>query len=244
MLRKHKLTYLNQKIQPVVQELVLEFYANAYRAPGDKSTSVTELETWVCGKRIEFDWKNINIVLKCMFRESNCRFHMMKSSSRVGWPYKEMCDMLAQLGKNWQSTVKPNPSKMLVVDMNPILKALVYFMHHTLDTNLSGSDLIAERALDLYLLLKLQPVNIGRIIAGDMDEIGEYLKKSLRHDIVIMLLCQKAGVTNLDGRQMVKPTRSLNPFWLKDNTMVRVDLSARVSGIRRPRQMMQDRASH
>ncbi|KAI5403833.1 hypothetical protein KIW84_051111 [Lathyrus oleraceus] len=126
-------------------------------------------------------------------------------SSRL--PYKEMCDMLAQLGKDWQPTVKPNPSKMLVVDMNPILKALVYFMHHTLDTNLSGSDLIAERALDLYLLLKLQPVNIGRIIAGDMDEIGESLKKSLRHDIVILLLCQKAGETTADDAGSSIPLR-------------------------------------
>ncbi|KAI5389744.1 hypothetical protein KIW84_075151 [Lathyrus oleraceus] len=34
---------------------------------------------------------------------------------------------------------------------------------------------------------------------------------------------------------MVKPTRSLDPFWLKENTMVRVDPSARTSGTRRPR---------
>ncbi|KAI5403447.1 hypothetical protein KIW84_050860 [Lathyrus oleraceus] len=108
-------------------------------------------------------------------------------------------------------------------------------MHHTLDTNPSGSDLIAERALELYLLLKHHPINIGGIIVGDMDEIAHSLKKSLGHAIVILLLCQKVGVANLDGMHMVKPARSLDPFWLKENTMVRVDQSAGVSGPRRPR---------
>lgn len=97
--------------------------------------------------------------------------------------------MLAQPGKDCQQTVKPSLSKMIVVDMDPISKAWAYFMHHTLDTNRRGSDLIAERDLEIYLLLTNCPVNIGKIINGDMYETTQSLKKSLEHATVILLLC-------------------------------------------------------
>lgn len=35
VLKHHKLIYLNCQIQPVAKELVLEFYANAYRPPSE-----------------------------------------------------------------------------------------------------------------------------------------------------------------------------------------------------------------
>lgn len=112
---------------------------------------------------------------------------------------------------------------MLVVDMAPIPKAWSYYMYHTLDTNRSGSDLITERALALYFLLKCQPVNIDMISAGDMNVVARSPKKSLRHVTVILLLYQKGGVDDLDGRQMFKPTRSLDPTWLKENTVERAE---------------------
>ncbi|KAI5394897.1 hypothetical protein KIW84_061500 [Lathyrus oleraceus] len=117
---------------------------------------------------------------------------------------------------------------MFVVDMDAIPKVCPYFMHHTLDMNQSGSDLM------LYLLLTRQPVNIGRIISGDMNEIAQSPKKSLGHANVILMLCQKAGVANLDDRQMVKPARPLDPVWLKENTVAREDQNAKVRATRRP----------
>ena len=94
--------------------------------------------------------------------------------------------------------------------------------------------MIGERALEIYLLLTHQPVNIGRIIVGDMDAIAHSTKKSLGHAIVILLLCSKTGVENLGGSKMVNPTRCLDPFWLKENIVARMDQSAGVSGTRRP----------
>ncbi|KAI5433822.1 hypothetical protein KIW84_020904 [Lathyrus oleraceus] len=125
--------------------------------------------------------------------------------------------------KNLQPTTKQTPSKMLVVDMAPIPKAWPYYMYHTLDTNRSGSDLIAERALALYFLLKCQPVNIDMISAADMNVVARSPKKSLEHVTMILLLYQKGGVNDLDGRQMFKPTRSLDPAWLKENTIERAE---------------------
>lgn len=108
---------------------------------------------------------------------------------------------------------------MLVVDFAPILKAWAYYMHHTLDTNQSGSDLIGERALALYFILKNKLVNIGRIITGDIDDIVKSHKKALGHATMIHLLCQKAGVEDLDGRQMLRPPRCLDPSWSKEKTV-------------------------
>lgn len=100
---------------------------------------------------------------------------------------------------------------MLVVDLALIPKAWAYYMHHTLDTNWSGSYLITERGLSLYFLLKNKPVNIGRIIVGDIYEIAQSQKKALGHANVIRLLCQKAGVEDLDGRKMLRRTQCLDP---------------------------------
>ncbi|KAI5441627.1 hypothetical protein KIW84_010910 [Lathyrus oleraceus] len=120
------------------------------------------------------------------------------------------------------------------MDIDVILKAWAYFIHHTLDTNQSGYDIIAERALELYLFLTYHLVNIGMIIYGDMDEISQSPKKLLGHAIVIPMLCQKAGVANLDDKQMVKPTRPLDPVWLKDNIMAREDHNSTVRATRQP----------
>lgn len=137
---------------------------------------------------------------------------------------------MAQPGKDWKPTVKLNPSKMLVVDMAAVPKAWAYFMHHTLDTNRSGSDLIAKHALELYLLLTHHSVNIGQIIAEDIDEMAQSPKKSLGHATVIWLLCQKAGVPDFASVDMVKPARSLDTFWLRENSVAR---EAPYAGVRR-----------
>lgn len=129
---------------------------------------------------------------------------------------------------------------MLVMDMAPIPKAWAYYMHHTLDTNRSGSDLIAERALALYFLLKRQPINIGMIIAGDMDAIAQSSKKSFGHATVILLLCQKAWVDDLDDMWMLKLARSLDPSWLRENIVTR----AGHRPTRRSHAMRQDRVTH
>ncbi|KAI5436946.1 hypothetical protein KIW84_023175 [Lathyrus oleraceus] len=198
-------------------------YDESQRASNDDYADVIELVSWVRGKKIDFGWQNINRVLKCKFRESHCRFHKMKGSSRSGWPFNDMRQLLVQSDKDWQPVEKQTPSKMLVVDISPISMALAYYMHHTLDTYKNGSDLIVERAFTLYFLLKRQPGNIGRIIAGDVDVIAQSSKKSLGYATVILLLCQKAGVDEVDGWKMLNPSQSLNPAWLRENTVARME---------------------
>ncbi|KAI5431987.1 hypothetical protein KIW84_035937 [Lathyrus oleraceus] len=138
MLKKHKLTHLNAQIQPVARDLVLEFYANAYRAPDDEATDSTQLVLWVRSKDL-------------------------------------------------QGTSKRTPSKILVVDLASIPKGWAYYIHHTLDTNWSGSDLTTERALALHFFMKNKP---------------------------------KAGVKDLDGRKMLRPSCCLDPSWLKAKIVV------------------------
>lgn len=72
----------------------------------------------------------------------------------------------------------------------------------------------------LYFFLKNKHVNKGRIVIGDMDDIDQSQKKSLGHAIVIPLLCPKAGVEDLDSRQMLRPTCCLYPSWIKEMTVI------------------------
>lgn len=55
MLKKHKLTYLNNQIHLVAKDLILEFYINAY-IPLSKDVVVkSKLISLVRGKQINFD---------------------------------------------------------------------------------------------------------------------------------------------------------------------------------------------
>ncbi|KAI5428516.1 hypothetical protein KIW84_033484 [Lathyrus oleraceus] len=90
-----------------------------------------------------------------------------------GKPYNEMKESLIRPGHDWAPTSKISLAKIMVVDLAPIPKAMAYFIHHNLSTNRSGSELISERALLLHQILQKKQVNIGRIIAADMDEIAQ-----------------------------------------------------------------------
>ncbi|KAI5399580.1 hypothetical protein KIW84_064786 [Lathyrus oleraceus] len=196
ILKKQKLIYFNDKIQPVSLDLIWEFYANALRVTSDEEdpTGNASFVSWVRGKVIKYDGKTINSVLKCKFYDSVCPFAEMKRSDKNYWPYTDMKNSLIRPGHDWAPTSKISPAKIMVVDLAPIPKALAYFIHHNLSTNRSGSELISERALLLHQILHQKQVNIGQIIAADMDDIAQSPKKSLGHATVIYLLCKKAGV--------------------------------------------------
>lgn len=104
-------------------------------------------------------------------------------------------DCLALEGRDWQPTYTLIHRKLVVVDLDAIPKAWTYFLHHTLDTNRNGPELITMRALDLYYLLNRHIMNVDRIISSNMDEMApKTTKKSLGHASVILLLCRKVGV--------------------------------------------------
>ena len=221
LLKKQKLIHFNDKIQTVSLDLIWEFYANAQRVTSDEEdpTENEAFVSWVRGKVIKYDWKTINSVLKCKFYDSVCPFAEAKRSDKSTWPYNEIKDSMARPGRDWAPTSKISPAKIMVVDLAPIPKAMAYFIHHNLSTNRSGSELISERALLLHQILQKKQVNIGRIIAADMDEIAQSPKKSLGHATVIYLLCKKAGVPDFSDSLMLRPAAPLNAHWMKERTV-------------------------
>lgn len=82
----------------------------------------------------------------------------MKISSRLGWPYTEMLDLLSLPERYWNNYTRTSvlehvPQKIMVCDLAVVLKAWAYFYHHNLDTNQGGFELTIKRASILYLLL-------------------------------------------------------------------------------------------
>lgn len=121
-------------------------------------------------------------MLKMRFKESKCKLLQMKTSSRSGWPYTEMLGLLAlptRVRHNFTRTRVPKqvPRKIMVHDLDDVLKAQTYFYHHNLDNNKNGSELTAVRELSLYMNITSQPVNMGRIIYADMDEITHSMRR-------------------------------------------------------------------
>lgn len=74
VLKCHKLTYLNNQIQPMAKEMVLEFYLNAYRPPSKDTAVKPALISWVREKQIQYDWKIVNMLLKMKSREPNYEY--------------------------------------------------------------------------------------------------------------------------------------------------------------------------
>lgn len=85
----------------------------------------------------------------------------------------------------------------MVRDLDDVPKTQTYFYHHNLDNNMNGSKLIAVRELSLYMNLTSHPINIGRIIYVDMDEITHSMRKVLGHAYVILQFFQKEGVKDV-----------------------------------------------
>lgn len=123
MLKHHKLTYLNSQIQLVAKDLVLEFYANAYRPPSEDVSAEPELISWVRGKQIQYYWKTMNRLIKMKFREPNCEYQLMKTSFGTTWPYQAMLDNLALKERDWQRSSTLIPRKVSIMDLDVILKA-------------------------------------------------------------------------------------------------------------------------
>ncbi|KAI5435345.1 hypothetical protein KIW84_021957 [Lathyrus oleraceus] len=104
------------------------------------------------------------------------------------------------------------------MDLDVIPKAWTYFLHHILDTNLSGSELIFMRALALYYLLNRRAMNVRHIIFANMDEIAQsVMKKSSGHASVILLLCMKEKVAELTDGCIVNLTQALDARWIVDH---------------------------
>ncbi|KAI5412688.1 hypothetical protein KIW84_057368 [Lathyrus oleraceus] len=174
ILKKQKLIYFNDKIQPVSLDLIWEFYANALRVTSDEEdpTRNATFVSLVRGKVIKYDGKTINSVLKCKFYDSVCPFTEMKRSDKNYWPYTDMKNSLIRPGHDWAPTSKISPTKIMI--------------------------------------LHQKQVNIGQIIAADMDDIAQSPKKSLGHATVIYLLCKKAGVPDFSDSLMLRSAAPLN----------------------------------
>lgn len=92
-----------------------------------------KLISWVRGKQIQYDWKMVNKLLKMKFKEPNCEYRLMKTSSSIEWNYRVMLDHLELEGRDWHPIYTHIPRKLAVMDVDDILKAWTYFLHHTLD---------------------------------------------------------------------------------------------------------------
>lgn len=119
----------------------------------------------------------VNMLLKMKFRELNCEYLLQKTASRTGWSYPMILDCLNPKGRDCKHASNIIHMKLIIVDLDVVLKAWMYFLHHTLDTNCGGSELIIVRALALYLSLTRRLVNTGHIISSDMDEMAHSMTK-------------------------------------------------------------------
>lgn len=215
MLKKHKLTYSNSQVQPVAKDLVLEFYANAYRPPFKDTAIESELISLVKEKQIIIYWKTVNKQLKMKFREPNYHYLLQRTGATSRWPCMAMLDLLEHQGRDWQQSSTHILRNIAVVDLNGVPKEWTYFLHHTLDTNWNNSELITMKALLWYLLQTRQPVNIKQIISGDMHDMAQSTtKKSLGNASMILLLCKKAGVEDFIDGCMMRPAQELDVAWI------------------------------
>lgn len=86
-----------------------------------------------------------------------------------------MLDLLELKSRYWNDFFVPSfnpyhkPTTIMVHDLDTVSKTWTYLFHHYLEINCSSSDLIAIRALGVYMLLTQRNVNIVQIISIDMD---------------------------------------------------------------------------
>lgn len=183
--------------------LTREFYANAHHDKQEKSTYVS----FVRGKEVCFDAQTINKVLKIKFGS-----HRGPNGYELYRHEKLHEDIAEKLCKPGVELVLDNKGRVKgskMGDLRPIPKAWCTFIISNFLPVLHASDIVMERVHLLYAILTGIEIDVGKIIAKEMDKIAISEKQTLAYPSIITLLCHEAKV-KLTGDDKIKPYPSIN----------------------------------
>lgn len=166
--------------------IVHEFYANAYRVLGTNRAFVS----YVRGKSVNFTWERINEVLGLPIPRECAYKNRVDNVTN----YDELLEYLCRPGAEWFRARDNYPRRFKSINMKPITKAWSAFVHQTVLLSSNSSNVITHRAQFIAALMKGEDINVGAVIAKEMNYIANKDTSTLAYPSLICLLCAKEGI--------------------------------------------------
>ncbi|KOM54727.1 hypothetical protein LR48_Vigan10g061900 [Vigna angularis] len=183
-----------------------EFYTNARRL-GDHL--VVDYLSYVRGYVIRYDPDSINRFLDTEWVGEQCQFTL---NMEEGTYFEDVESVRCVPRGHFQRNRNDAVVNIRRIDLTPLAKYWMAFSHANIQPCSHVSDIIVSRALLLYCALRGMSINIGQVIANEIQVCANTMntKAPLGHPSLITHLCELAGV-NISIRPFESPRRGRGP---------------------------------
>ncbi|KOM40706.1 hypothetical protein LR48_Vigan04g090400 [Vigna angularis] len=170
--------------------VVKEFYTNA-RKIGDYLAE--DYLGYVRGHAIRYDPNSINSFLGTEWVGEQCQFALCMEE---GIDFDDVESVLCVPGGHFKRNRIGSVVNIRRTDLNPLANYWMAFSHANIQPCSHVSDITLSRALILYCVIRNLNVNIGHVIANEIQMCANTIniKAPLRHPSLITYLCKIARV--------------------------------------------------
>ncbi|KOM24875.1 hypothetical protein LR48_Vigan10s000400 [Vigna angularis] len=190
--------------------VVKEFYTNARRL-GDHPAE--DYLSYVRGHTIQCDPDSINRFLNTEWAGEQCQFALnMEEGADLG----DVESVLCVPGGNFQRNKNVAVVNIRRIDLTPLTKYWMAFSHANIQPCSHVSDITVNRALLLYYVLRGLSINIGQVIANEIQVCANTInnKAPLGHPSLITHLCELAGV-NISAPPFERPRKVIDEAYYR-----------------------------
>ncbi|QHN77909.1 uncharacterized protein DS421_19g656920 [Arachis hypogaea] len=184
----------------VVESLVREFYANAVPQPGQPYGYIS----YVRGKSIDYSPSSIERMLMVK-RTSSTRSYeeRMKQQDPA---FDEILNEICVLHMQWIKDKDGIPNQLRKMDLSPQARGWLEFVRRSLIPTSNTSEVTKERVVLIYSILKGENVNVGEMIANNINKMLKSTSDNTRlaFPSIIQRLCDEAGVEKIIDEVLVK----------------------------------------
>ncbi|KOM26393.1 hypothetical protein LR48_Vigan264s000300 [Vigna angularis] len=190
--------------------MVKEFYTNGRRL-GDHPAE--DYLSYVRGHAIRYDPDSINRILGTEWAGEQCQFALYMEE---GTDFDNVESVLCVPGGHFQRNRNGAVVNIRRTDLTPLTKYWMAFSHANIQPCSHVSDITVNRALLLYCVLKNMSINIGQVIANEIQVCANTMnnKAPLGHPSLITHLCEIAGV-NICAPLFERPRKAIDEVYYR-----------------------------
>ncbi|MED6172241.1 hypothetical protein PIB30_048227 [Stylosanthes scabra] len=203
-IKKRKWEKFTNPIQAVGQNMVREFYANAWEPEKEKRKPYT-YTTMVRGKEISFAPNNIKRVLRLrkdpLPNAASYEERVANKDYRLDHVQEDLCIE----GGEWVCHKDGRPHYLRRADLEPMTKGWYDFVCRSIMPTTNRSELMVERAVLIHSIIIGENINVEEIIAKQFYKFiyKTNLASSLPFPSIIAALCADAKVPAIKDDNMI-----------------------------------------
>ncbi|KOM45571.1 hypothetical protein LR48_Vigan06g087700 [Vigna angularis] len=135
-----------------------------------------------------------------------------------GTDFNDVESVLCVPGGHFQRNINGVVVNIRRTDLTPLAKYWMAFSHANIQPSSHVSDITLNRALLLYCMLRNMTINIGQVIANEIQMCANTMnnKAPLGHPSLITYLCKIAGV-DTSASPLERPRKSIDEAYYRQN---------------------------